>query len=148
MLWQINGGFEGDRYPQSGFYSCKRIPDEDRGLVIISSQAIAEGNIELTKGGFGPYEWGDLRRSIVADIPNQELSSLKDKVFKIGEVVVVGMDPCTPCLRLGQLSGRPIVEQQAFVKVFLSRGGLRVKVLNGGIISVGSKIEVPEQPSI
>jgi MOSC domain-containing protein YiiM len=131
-------GIVGDRYPDRGYYHQSRIPDEDRGITIISSRGIEEANEELQGEGIADYTHGQTRRSLVVDIDVAALNSLKGRKFRIGDVEVEGTDPCTPCARPGMLNGRGVKDQQAFVKAFVSRGGLRLRPLKGGTISVGS----------
>jgi MOSC domain-containing protein YiiM len=131
-------GIVGDRYPDRGYYHQSRIPDEERGITIISSRGIEEANAELRGAGIAAYTHGETRRSLVVDIDVAALNSLKGMRFRIGEVEVEGTDLCTPCARPGMLDGRGIKDQQAFVKAFVGRGGLRLRPLKGGTISVGA----------
>lgn len=124
-----NVGLEGDRYPNAGFYTGKRIPDTDRGVSIISSKAIAEANQILDREfGIKSFEWIETRRNIVVDIETEKLNSLLGKQFKIGATEFMGTDPCAPCRRPG--------EQLAFVKAFLKRGGMRARVTKSGLIKL------------
>ena len=134
-------GIVGDRYPDRGFYHQLRIPDEDRGITIISSRGIEEANERLQEEGIAPFTPEQTRRSLVVDIDVEALNSLRGKRFSIGDVEVEGTDPCSPCKRPGELSGRDVRDQQAFVKAFLTRGGLRIRPLRGGTISKGSLLK-------
>lgn len=135
-------GIVGDRYPDRGFYHQLRIADEDRGITVISSPGIDEANARLRREGAAPYAYAQTRRSLVVDIGVDMLNSLKGRRFWIGEVEVAGTDLCAPCTRPGKLIGREVAEQQAFVKAFANRGGLRLRPLNRGTIRLGSLLRI------
>ena len=134
-------GIVGDRYPDRGFFHQSRIPDEDRGITIISSRGIEEANEKLREEGIEPFTREQTRRSLVVDIDVEALNALRGKKFSIGEVEVEGTDPCSPCKRPGELSERDVKDQQAFVKAFSTRGGLRLRPIKGGQISKGSLLK-------
>jgi MOSC domain-containing protein YiiM len=134
-------GILGDRYPDRGFYHQRRIPDEDRGITIISSRGIEEANQKLQEEGIAPFTREQTRRNLVVDIDVEALNSLRGKKFCIGDVEVEGTEPCTPCTRPGVLSGRGVNDQQAFVKAFVARGGLRLRPVRGGQISRGTLLK-------
>ena len=137
-------GIVGDRYPDRGFYHQRRIPDEDRGITIISSRGIEEANEELHEQGVAPFTRAQTRRNLVVDIDVAALNALRGRKFWIGDVEIKGTDPCAPCTRPGELSGRGVEDQQAFVKAFVARGGLRVRPLRGGRISKGALLKTQE----
>lgn len=67
------------------------------------------------------------------DCPPEELNSLLGEIFVIGEVVLQGTDLCIPCARPALLDGRP-QDGKAFIETFTKRGGLRARILQGGVI--------------
>ena len=134
-------GIVGDRYPDRGFFHQRRIPDQDRGITIISSRGIDAANAELQRTGIAPFACERTRRNLVIDIDVDALNSLLGRKFRIGDVEVEGTELCTPCKRPGELSGRDFRDQQAFVNAFAGRGGLRIRPLKGGQISKGSQLE-------
>lgn len=70
-------GIIGDRYPDRGYYHQVRIPDENRGISIISSRGIDEANAELQERGIDPFIHEQTRRNLVVDIDVEVLNSLK-----------------------------------------------------------------------
>jgi uncharacterized protein len=71
------------------------------------------------------------------------LSHLVGKRFRIGEVVLEGVEICEPCKGLAEFSGygNPIIS------AMLHRAGLRANIIKGGVIQVGDTIApiiVPE----
>lgn len=126
---QKGGGIVGDRYQlQIGAYSkSKRVTI--RQLTFIEEEAIKAANAE-----FGTdFTHEDTRRCILTR--GIDLNNLVGKVFKIGDVRVLGIELCDPCDRPSKLCGKP-----GFKEAFENRGGLRVEVLDDGDIEEGSPI--------
>jgi len=48
-------GIVGSRYPHNGFYSGKRIPNEDWGVTCISEGGINAANQELAEQNIAPF---------------------------------------------------------------------------------------------
>jgi hypothetical protein len=140
-------GIVGGRYPDDGFYTGKRIPDEDRGVTLISAGGVEEANEELKTFGITPFSWTDTRRDIVVDASPDQLNSLKEKnnagrQVKIGSAVLEATDPCTPCVHLAELRGVEKSDWPRVVKAFLERGGMRFKVISGGSVSMESSVDI------
>ena len=70
------------------------------------------------------------RRNIV--VSGVHLNSLIGKRFKIGEVEFEGLAHCSPCTWMNA------VMKKGVYSAMRGRGGLRVKVLRGGELSLGS----------
>lgn len=76
------------------------------------------------------------------------LNELVGKEFRVGAVLLKGIELCEPCGDLGKrLSGlirlsdnSPALSPKAVIDRFLGKGGLRVDVLASGMIAVGDKI--------
>jgi len=119
-----------DRYGMGrGFYSGKGEP-KTRHLTLIDATAIDAANA----GRDQMFEWADTRRNLVTR--GVALNDLVDVEFVIGDGVLVrGTELCKPCGRPSQLSGIP-----GFKEAFEDRGGLRVAVLESGVIRVGDPI--------
>lgn len=79
------------------------------------------------------FEPGDTRRNIVTR--GVELNSLVGRTFRIGEVLLRGVERCDPCSRLERFTYRGAMRDLA------DRGGLRATVLEGGEIRVGDAVE-------
>lgn len=130
----IPTGIKGDRYA-TGNGSFSKTRQENRHISLIASEAIAaasaEYNIDVT--------FEDTRRNICTI--GIDLNALLGKQFKIGEVLVEGVELCTPCNLPGNLSGKDDVRAK-FKEAFENRGGLRVRVLETGTITKDSPIVI------
>ncbi len=75
-----------------------------------------------------------LRRNlVVAGIP---LVALKDRRFRIGDVVVQGTGPCDPCSRMEAAMG------EGGYNAMRGMGGICVRILAGGVIRCGDVVAV------
>jgi MOSC domain-containing protein YiiM len=63
------------------------------------------------------------------------LNDLIGKTFRVGEVVLKGLELCEPC---GYLEKRTFKGIQAALK---HRGGLRCCILEGGLMQIGDTIQ-------
>ncbi len=126
------GGLEGDRYKNgTGAWSKTREQEAVRDLTLISEEAIALAN----QGRDELFTPADTRRNIIVTVGVQQLNDLLGREFSIGRVQVFGAELCHPCKRPSVLSGKP-----GFAESFKDRGGLRVRVLNEGLIVFGDVI--------
>jgi MOSC domain-containing protein YiiM len=72
------------------------------------------------------------RRNLVTEgVP---LLHLEGQTFRIGEVVLRGIESCPPCAHLERLT-RPGVRA-----ALVNRGGLRAEVVQGGLLRIGDEI--------
>jgi MOSC domain-containing protein YiiM len=81
----------------------------------------------------------DTRRNIVTQ--GIRLNELVGKEFRIGEVVLKGVELCEPCTIIGKLLENELMKQSDVVKAFLHKGGLRADVVYGGRIFVHMQFE-------
>ena len=80
----------------------------------------------------------DTRRNLVVSGIN--LLALKDKRFKIGEVVFEGSGLCHPCSRMEETLG------EGGYNAMRGHGGILARVLQGGTIHVGDEVVfLPEE---
>lgn len=70
-----------------------------------------------------------LRRNLV--VSGLPLSSLNGKRFRIGDVVLSGTGPCSPCARMDEALGR------GGLRAMSRRGGITATVIQGGTIRIG-----------
>ena len=114
-------GLAGDRY-QGG--------SGKRGITLIQAEhlpAIA------ALAGLAAVSPALLRRNVVvAGIP---LIALKDRRFRIGEVVLEGTEPCDPCSRMEDALG------PGGYNAMRGHGGLCARIVEGGRIAVGDTVE-------
>lgn len=117
-------GILGDRYAtRRGHWSDPRWREQQ--LTIIEAETADDLGLE-------PQQ---LRRNLVTR--GVQLQGLLGLEFRIGGARLAGMLPCDPCHYIEQLLGRP-----GLLKALVGRGGIRVRVLEGGRISAGDEIVV------
>lgn len=120
---------EGDRYCL-GVGSFSRWPGEGRAVSLIEAEAIdairREAGIELGDGRS--------RRNIVT--AGVALAELVGKQFRIGEALMRGVRPASPCRYLERRTAAGAFDAMK------KRGGLRADVVEGGVIRVGDAIDV------
>jgi MOSC domain-containing protein YiiM len=73
-----------------------------------------------------------LRRNLLTrGVP---LNHLIGRRFRIGQVVLVGTELCTPCQYLADLIGQPVL------KPLMHRGGIRAEIVEGGELRADDEI--------
>ena len=122
-------GLRGDRYGAgigAAQFKGRRKPENE--VTLIAREAIEAANDEFNY----TVEHLDTRRNLLTTgVP---LNDLVGKSFRVGDVVLKGLELCEPC---GYLEKRTFVGIIAALK---HRGGLRCCVLEGGQIAVGDAI--------
>ncbi len=117
-------GLEGDRYANSG-----------AGVVsLIEVEAVEAFNLATGLA----IESGDVGRNIVTR--GIRLNPLVGKQFKIGDVLLEGMELCEPCATLGSRLESDTVNSAAVVKAFVASAGIRAIVRGTGGICPGSGV--------
>lgn len=95
--------------------------------------------IEAVCAAWGiPADLASTRRNVV--VRGVRLNGLVGRTFRIGEVVLRGVELCEPCKTLGgYLSGWgvPVAE---VLRAYKGRGGLRCDVVAGGMLRVGQDL--------
>jgi MOSC domain-containing protein YiiM len=130
-------GLEGDRYRfERGFYSDRPRADGGRELTLISVEMLDD--LFATSGiRLEPVE---SRRNLLTS--GIGLNELIGRRFAIGDVLCEGIDYCTPCEHLVELTGKSVL------KPLVDRGGLRARIVTGGTIAVGAAVrELPATES-
>ena len=111
-------GIPGDRYAlRLGHWSDPKWPDQE--LTLVESEVADALAIDA----------GALRRNVVTH--GVRLDSLIGVRFRIGEAVLEGVRPCDPCHYIETLT-RP-----GLLRDLTGRGGLRVRIVEGGRLRVG-----------
>ena len=117
-------GLIGDRYASGS---------GKRGITLIQAEhlpAIA------TLSGHASVDPKILRRNlVVSGIP---LIALKGRRFRIGEVLLEGTDSCDPCSRMEDALG------PGGYNAMRGHGGLCARILEGGQLRVGDRVEALE----
>ncbi len=120
-------GLEGDRY----FQSVKN-GNAAAEITLIESEAIeaaaAESEVDI--------RLEDTRRNIITS--GVRLGDLLGKKFRLGEVEVEALEPNPPCRHLAELAGKPLVKPLA------RRGGVRGRIVKGGVVGAGDPIRQGE----
>lgn len=68
-----------------------------------------------------------------------ELNDLVGRMFRIGNVVLRGVERCDPCVRLQKFTYPGVMRD------LRDRGGLRADIVRGGEIRVGDRIEAHDE---
>ena len=114
-------GLIGDRYAES--------PGTKRQVTLIQAEHLPV-IAALTGHAVVPPEW--LRRNLVVSDIN--LLALKDRQFRIGEVLLEGTGLCHPCSRMEEVLG------PGGYNAMRGHGGIIARVLNGGSLCVGDRV--------
>jgi MOSC domain-containing protein YiiM len=120
-------GLIGDRHANlSGQWSEAYVGQEVTLVEAESLERLARDHgIELPPGG--------TRRNVTTR--EVRLNDLVGKTFRVGEVVMTGVELCEPCEDLQKMVGKPII------KPLVHRAGLRAMLVNSGVIHVGDTVE-------
>lgn len=120
-------GLEGD-------HRCQKTPNSGRQVTLINQEHISVLQSLLNTQEIMPEL---LRRNIVVSGIN--LLALRHQQFKIGEAIFEGTSQCHPCVRMEQ-NLRP-----GTVAAMLGHGGICAKIIEGGQIKLGDKVELIEK---
>jgi MOSC domain-containing protein YiiM len=125
----VGEGLRGDRYGAgvgAAQFKGKRKPENE--VTLIAREAIEAANDEFNY----TIEHLETRRNLLTEgVP---LNELVGKTFRVGTVVLKGLELCEPC---GYLEKRTFAGIKA---ALVRRGGLRCCVLEGGVIRVGDEV--------
>lgn len=124
-------GLTGDRYHLGcGSFNAPQFDPNVREVTLVASEAIAECNQRLGT----TLEAVDFRRNIVTE--GIDLSVLKNRRFRIGNVVLRFVRTAPPCRYFSRLLGNDMM------KGLKGIGGIRAVIEQGGEIRVGDAIDV------
>jgi hypothetical protein len=128
----VGVGLRGDRYASgTGFYSPRPTDPGAREVTLIEAEVL--DSLRLEHGVQLGVE--EHRRNLT--VRGVRLAELLGERFTVGEVVLEGIKDCPPCEHLEQLTGKRVI------KPLLERGGLRARVVVGGVIHVGDAVTTP-----
>lgn len=116
-------GLEGDRYAR-GEGSFNNGRPGNRQVTLINATFVEESGFDYT----------ETRRNIT--VRGIELMDQIGHEFTIGDVRMLGVKYCDPCMRPTQLAGK----SESFRDTFHDCGGLVAEVLEGGVIQVGNAV--------
>jgi len=124
-------GLQGDRYGAgigAAQFQGRRKPENE--VTLIAREAIDAANDEFNY----TIEHLETRRNLLTE--GVSLNALIGKTFRVGAVVLKGLERCEPC---GYLERRTFAGIKAALK---GRGGLRCCIIEGGMLQVGDAIEL------
>ena len=127
------GGLAGDRYRAGiGFYSPRPTDPGAREVTLFEAEVLDALATEhrITLGA------GEHRRNLTTR--GVRLDDLLGRRFQVGEVQLEGVKDCPPCDHLQELVGKPVLQP------LVNRGGLRARVVVGGVLRVGDRISALE----
>jgi hypothetical protein len=133
---EAGSGIVGDRYAFGlGAYSATE-PDKPRHLTLITQDGIDTANAWQLAAGLEPFPAELTRRNVVMEgMTASELNRWVGRRFRLGALLCEGVELATPCERPSALSGI-----EGFPEAFDGRGGLRVRVLEGGTLHRGDRL--------
>jgi MOSC domain-containing protein YiiM len=118
-------GLVGDRYVGAS---------GKRGITLIQAEHLP---VVAALAGHGRVAAATLRRNlVVAGIP---LIALKERRFRIGDVVLQGTGPCDPCSRMEDALG------PGGYNAMRGHGGICARIVEGGVIRPGDRVEALAQ---
>lgn len=113
-------GLSGDRYKGGS---------GKRGLTLIQAEHLP---VIAALAGLDAVEAATLRRNVVVSgIP---LIALKERRFRIGDVVLEGTEPCDPCSRMEDALGA------GGYNAMRGHGGLCARIIEGGSFAIGDAV--------
>jgi MOSC domain-containing protein YiiM len=125
-------GLEGDRYFKGeGFYSWFSGPLREVSLIEAEVLERLEHDHHLI------LEAGETRRNIVTQgVP---LGHLIGRTFRVGSVLLRGVEICEPCQHLVEVTGKKLL-----LSSLIHRGGLHAQIMTNGVIQIDDVIEPAE----
>jgi MOSC domain-containing protein YiiM len=137
---QAERGIVGDRYALGvGAYS-DTLPPKVRHLTVITQDGIDTAAAWQQAAGLPVFEPLLTRRNVlVSGMSASALNELVGRCFRLGTILCEAIELATPCERPSALAA--IV---GFQEAFDGRGGLRVRVLEGGVIRTGDLLSIPD----
>lgn len=121
-------GIVGDRF----FRRSTRHPE--RNITLIGAEAIEAVAAELA---LAIPLWAPRRNVVTRGI---ELNGLVGHTFRVGHVLLRGIEPCDPCAVLGRNLETEGCSRDTIIRAFMGRGGLRATILSDGVIRRGDMI--------
>ena len=108
--------------------------DDPQQVTLITKEAIESFNRETLNA----FKDTDLGRNIVTS--GVDLAGYIGKNFQIGEVTLEGLEHCQPCATLGARLAHYRLTASEVVKGFKDLGGIRARVVEGGVIRTGDTL--------
>jgi MOSC domain-containing protein YiiM len=109
-----------------------RVPDISLVEAEVLASLLADHEIDLPPS--------QTRRNIITR--GVRLQSLIGRRFRLGGLVCEGVEICEPCVHVQQKVGKPIL------RPLVHRGGLRARILEGGVVRTGDQIAAVEAATL
>ena len=127
-------GLEGDRYfYKQGTFNKPQLSQDVREISILPYESLEACNKRLESD----LDFLDLRRNLV--IKNLDIEALENKIFSIGTAEFKIVRTCPPCRYLSRLLEEDMMTGLKYI------GGVRVKIIKSGILSVGDSVNIKEK---
>jgi len=120
-------GIVGDRY-------FDRHEEPGQNITLIEAEEIEHFTAQHGR----PHDLSISGRNLVTR--GVRLNALVGKEFRVGSVLLRGVELCEPCLGLGQALGSPELPPPQVVKALAHKAGLRADVLSTGEVTVGATV--------
>jgi MOSC domain-containing protein YiiM len=125
-------GLTGDRYAEGKGVGQTGPAKPEEEVTLIEQEAITGASQEYKLA----FTHLDTRRNLLtAGVP---LNHLVGKTFRIGEVLLRGIELCEPCGHLEKLTCAGIKRS------LIHRGGLRAQIVRSGVLRVGDEVLLAE----
>jgi MOSC domain-containing protein YiiM len=129
-------GLSGDRYAEKiGFYSPRPTDPGAREVTLFEAEVL---DMLRTRHGI-ELDATEHRRNLT--VRGVKLDELLGQRFGVGDVVLEGVKDCPPCEHLQQLLGKPVLQP------LVGCGGLRARIVVGGTLRVGDRVELHQRVS-
>jgi MOSC domain-containing protein YiiM len=115
----------------TGDHHAKRRKDTRRQVTLIQFEHLAAVASLCGRDAVAP---DSLRRNIA--VAGINVLALKDRQFRIGDVLLEGSGPCEPCSRMEENLG------PGGYNAMRGHGGITARVLDGGTIRIGDQVRV------
>ncbi len=122
-------GLEGDRY-------FGRADEPGQNVTLIEAEEIERFLREHGR----PIDLSVTGRNLVTR--GVRLNALAGREFRVGSVVLRGVELCEPCLTLGRALASGALAPADVVRAFAHRAGLRADALSTGVVSVGAAVAI------
>jgi MOSC domain-containing protein YiiM len=117
----VGTGLQGDRHARSG--------RGKRQVTLIQAE-----HLDVVASLIGrPVTPDEIRRNLV--VRGINVWALKDRVFRVGDVLLEGTGPCAPCSRMERNLG------EGGYNAMRGHGGITARVLEGGTVRLGDAVE-------
>jgi hypothetical protein len=133
---RAESGIVGDRYALGkGAYS-DTLPPKARHITFITQDGIDTAAAWQEAAGLPVFNAMLTRRNVLlSGMTAQALNDLVGRRFRVGSILCEGLELATPC-------GRPsaLASIDGFEEAFDGRGGLRARVIEGGVLRTGDRL--------